>query len=166
MRATLVMVSLLFLFTSCMQNKNAAFTSGAKLDSAWLTGIINNSDTAYTKPYYRTDFVTASYYRNKKDSTLCQVMKDSLGRVRQITITKNEVRTFFARYFTNGQAEALLPVDEGGKFHGDATSFYEDGIIKSKGQYKHGLYYGKWQYFDEKGALVSTGEYDENGQKE
>src|SRR5882672_5715764 len=86
-----------FIF-SCTQPKKH-FT---KLDNAWLNSIIKNSDSNYTKPYYRTDFVTATYYINKKDSSTCQLMKDSAGIVRQIIIVTKNVRTFFGQYYANG----------------------------------------------------------------
>ena len=135
-----------------------------KLDNAWLNGIIKNSDSSYTKPYYRTDFVTASYYINKKDSSTCQLMKDSAGIVRQIIIVTKNVRTFFGQYYPNGQLLAWLPLDEFGQYHGDATFYYQDSTVQSNGAYQHGLKQGRWKNYDEKGTLISTEEYDENGQ--
>lgn len=160
--ATLISISVILL--NCKQRDNAANSISERLDTAWLAGIIKNSDSSYTKSYYRTDFVTASYYINKKDSTLCQVMRDSLERVRQIITTKNDIRTFYAQYYTNGHIQAVLPLDKVGKYHGNATVFYQDGTIKSEGKYEHGLYNGEWKNYDETGKLITKEEYDSNGQ--
>ena len=102
---------LIFLF-SCEQNDNVK-----KLDKAWLDSIIKHSDSTYTKPYYRTDFVTATYYLNKNDSTVCQLMKDSAGNIRQVIIAKKDTRIFFGSYYKNGQLQADLPLDEFGQYH-------------------------------------------------
>jgi antitoxin component YwqK of YwqJK toxin-antitoxin module len=138
--------------------------TGSKLNKKWLNEIINESDSSYSKPYYRTDFVTAYYHINKKDSVLCQVMKDSSENIRQIIITKKKIRTFFAQYYPNGQALGITPVGKNGRFEGDAILFYENGTVESKGKYRDGFRFGVWKMYDEKGTLVKTEEYDTNGQ--
>ncbi len=135
-----------------------------KLDTAWLNSIIKNSDSSYTKPYFRTDFVTASYYFTKKDSSLCQVMKDSAGKVRQISIAQKNIRTFYGQYYANGQLQAWLPFDAAGQYHGDAEFYFENGIIQSSGTYTHGFKTGKWTNYNEKGKAVSADEFDNSGQ--
>ncbi|MES1197898.1 MAG: hypothetical protein ABUL41_01315 [Chitinophagaceae bacterium] len=154
----------LAIFFSCKQKDNGFSSIPERLDTTWLATIIRSSDTSYSKPYFRTDFVTASYYINRMDSTLCQVMRDSSNRVRQIITTKKNIRTFYAQYYPNGHAQAILPLDASGKYDGNAIIFYEDGDIKSKGKYRHGSYAGKWKNYDEKGKLVTEDEYDSNGQ--
>ena len=135
----------------------------AKLNKAWLDSIVKNSDSSYTKPYFRTDFVTASYYVNRKDSTICQVMKDSAGIVRQVIMETKNKRTFFGQYYANGQQQACLPLDEFGQYHGDAVLYFQQGTTKSEGAYTHGLKKGTWKNYDEKGKLISKEEYDSNG---
>ena len=129
-----------------------------------LDSIVKHSDSSYTKPYYRTDFVTAVYYVNKKDSSICQLMKDSAGVIRQMIVTKKGVSTFFGQFFLNGQLQAKLPLDEFGHYHGPSTYYYKDGSTQSTGDYTHGLKTGQWKNFDEKGTLLSTDTYDQNGQ--
>ncbi|HMU45517.1 MAG TPA: hypothetical protein PKC72_04065 [Chitinophagaceae bacterium] len=136
-----------------------------KLNNSWLEKIIRNSDSTHTKPYFRREFVTASYYINKKDSTLCQVMRDSSEKVRQVIITKNDIRTFFSQYYPNGQAVFINHLKEDGKFEGDAVNYYLNGKVKSKGEYHDGLYSGVWEYYDENGRLIRKEEYDSNGQR-
>ena len=141
-----------------LKNNNARLLPNIFIDS-----IAKHSDSSYEKPYYRTDFVTATYYLNKKDSTLCQVMKDSAGLVRQVIITKKDIRTFFGSYYKNGRAQAELPLDEFGQYHGTGKFFYEDGSLQSSGTYTHGFKTGEWKVYDEKGKITATDSYDSNG---
>jgi antitoxin component YwqK of YwqJK toxin-antitoxin module len=145
--------------------KNRQLSNIKTINRAWLDSIIANSDSSYIKPYKRTDFVTAAFYLNKKDSVVCQLMKDSADRIRQIIIAKNDVRTFFAQYYPNGNIQVDLPLDEFGQYHGTGNFYYEDGTIQSTGSFNHGLKSGQWKIFDEKGKLVSANNYDTNGQE-
>ncbi|HMI79195.1 MAG TPA: hypothetical protein VK484_10385 [Ferruginibacter sp.] len=135
-----------------------------KIDKARLDSIAKASDSSYSKPYYRSDFVTAQYYLNKKDSSVSQLMKDSAGNIRQIIIAKKDIRTFFAQYYTNGNLQANLPLDEFGQFHGNGIFYFEDGNVQSSGNFTHGVKTGQWNVFDEKGKVIATDEYDKNGQ--
>jgi antitoxin component YwqK of YwqJK toxin-antitoxin module len=153
-RVLLFIVPAVFIFSCTQQNSGSK-----KLDKAWLDSIIKNSDSSYVKPYYRTDFVTATYYLNKNDSTVCQVMKDSAGIIRQIIIAKKDVRTFFAQYYKNGQVQAALTLDEFGQYHGAATYYYETGRVQSSGDFLHGSRTGEWKNFNEKGQLISTDKF-------
>ncbi|MET0392642.1 MAG: hypothetical protein ABW019_05855, partial [Chitinophagaceae bacterium] len=130
-----------------------------KLNNAWLKNIINSSDSAYSRPYYRSDFVTASYYINKKDSTLAQVMRDSAERVRQVIVEKNGVRSFSAQFYPTGYAITIAGLNPQGQFHGQATFLYADGRVKSKGQYENGFYSGVWETYSPEGKLVLREEY-------
>jgi antitoxin component YwqK of YwqJK toxin-antitoxin module len=159
MKRLLILVTLGILVFSCSQQKNRS----TKLDQTWLDSIIRQSDSNYSKPYYRTDFVTAVYYINKKDSTLCQLMKDSAGKIRQIIVTRKDIRTFWGQYYANGQLQAYLPLDDFGRYHGDAIYYYKSSSIQSSGKYIHGLKNGEWKNYDEKGKFISTEEYDTNG---
>lgn len=162
-------INTLFLFilsiVSCTQSDDPHPFMDNKLNKAWLEKIIRKSDSTYIKHYFRKDFVTASYYINKKDSTLCQVMRDSSENVRQVIITKNDIRTFFSQYYPNGQAVFINHLKEDGKFEGDAVNYYSNGKVKSKGKYHDGLYSGLWEYYDENGRLIRKEEYDSNGQR-
>lgn len=145
-------------FGCTQKNKNARLLAPSFIDS-----VIKHSDSSYEKPYYRTDFVTATYYLNKKDSTLCQLMKDSAGKIRQIIISKNNTRTFFGSYYKNGQLQADLPLDSFGQYHGVGKFYYEDGSLQSTGNYTHGFKTGEWKVYDEKGKVTATDSYDDSG---
>ena len=159
MNPNLFFIALSIFIFSCNQPGRHSNT----LNKAWLDSIIKSSDSSYVKPYYRSDFVTAWYYINKKDSTLCQLMKDSTGIIRQIIVTKKDIRTYFASYYANGRLQVKLLMDEFGQYHGSATYYYKDGSIQSNGAYLHGLKTGQWKNFDTKNKLVSTDNYN-NGQ--
>lgn len=153
-------VTLVIFIFSC-SNKNSHIK---KLDTAWLDSIIKNSDSTYSKPYFRTDFVTATYYVNKKDSTVCQVMKDSAQTVRQIIIVKNNIRTYFAPYYDNGQLQSDIKLDEAGLYHGSLTNYYRNGFIENTGEYVHGLKTGAFKNYDSTGKLISTDNYNKSGE--
>ena len=162
MRILFYFLTLIILFASCT---NHIVNANAKtINRLWLDSIIKNSDSSYSKPYKRTDFVTAVFYINKKDSSVCQVMKDSADSICQIIIAKNNVRSFFAQYYANGVLQASLPLDQFGQHHGTATFYYADGSIQSTGNFNHGLKTGDWKVYDEKGKLTVTDKYDNNGQ--
>jgi antitoxin component YwqK of YwqJK toxin-antitoxin module len=159
MRKILTPAILIISVFSCSQkNGNSRILAGSFIDS-----IIKHSDSSYEKPYYRTDFVTASYYVNKKDSTICQMMKDSAGKIRQVIISKKDTRIFFGSYYKNGQLQADLPLDSYGQYHGTGKFFYEDGSLQSTGNYTNGFKTGEWKVYDEKGKVTATDSYDSNG---
>ncbi len=152
-------ITFLLLLVSCAEKKSNNGTN-----QSWLDSIIKNSDSSYTKPYNRTDFVTAVFYITKKDSSVCQLMKDSAGITRQIIIAKKGTRIFFGSYYKNGQLQASLPLDEFGQYHGTGIFYYEDGAVQSSGNYDHGFKTGPWKIYDEKGKLTATDEFNKNGE--
>ena len=157
-------MAVLMLFYSCSEN-NKPVKEIIKADTKWLDSIKNKSDTSWIKPYRNKDFAIAEYYVDRKDSIVTQLMKDSAGTIRQINIAKYDmVRLFFAEYYANGQSMGKLPLDSAGKYHGVAKFYYKNGVVKSSGLFRHGLYYGEWRNYDEKGKNISTDQYDSNGQ--
>lgn len=136
-----------------------------RIDHAWLDSITRKSDTSWIKPYRNNEQVTAEYYVDRKDSIVTQLMKDSAGNIRQITIAKyDQVRLFFAEYYSNGQMMARLPLDNTGNYNGEGRFYFEDGRVKSTGQFAHGFYTGEWKNYNKQGVLLSIDIYDENGQ--
>lgn len=148
----------ILLFSCKQQSGNTGVLAIPFIDS-----VIKHSDSSYEKPYYRTDFVTATYHVNRKDSTICQLMKDSAGNIRQVIITKKDSRVFFGLFYTNGQLQANLPLDSFGQYHGTGKFYYENGKLQSTGNYTHGFKTGEWKLYDEKGGLTATDTYDVNG---
>ncbi len=154
----------LFLLISCRQKKTTESAAAKKIDLVWMDSIIKNSDSSYSRPYKRSDFVTAYYYTNTKSHTVCQVMKDAESSIRQIIISKNDKRIHYSQYYANGQLMAILPLDEYGQFNGKAVYYYSNGGKQSEGVYQHGFKLAKWKNFNDQGKLISEDEYNTNGQ--
>ena len=154
----LVTISVLFITGCKQQNVNDKILANSFIDS-----VIKKSDSSYEKAYYRSDFVTAQYYINKIDSTICQLMKDSAGLIRQIIIAKKDTRIFYGSYYKNGQLQADLPLDAFGQYHGTGKFYYEVGSLQSTGSYLHGFKTGAWKIYNEKGKETATDNFDQNG---
>ena len=129
-----------------------------------LDSVEQKADTTYTRKYRTEEFAFADYFINRRDSTACQVMKDTGGVVRQVIMLNRGVRFFTAEYFDNGQLKAKLPFDKNGKFDGPAEYYFENGCVMRSGSFVHGFFHGDWKNFDESGSLVAVDSYDENGQ--
>ncbi|MBL7702531.1 MAG: hypothetical protein JNM14_09785 [Ferruginibacter sp.] len=154
---------LILLAGSCRQKQSNVTTNNKILATPFIDSVIKKSDSSYEKKYLRSDFVTAQYYSNKKDSTVCQLMKDSAGLIRQIIIADKNVRIFFGSYYTNGQLQADLPLDSFGQYHGTGKFYYEDGSLQSSGNYTHGFKTGTWKVYDKNGKETNTDNFDQNG---
>lgn len=161
MKLFLVITGCLFLF-ACSTKKNA-LPSMIRVNNSWLDSIRQSSDTSYVKKYGTSKFANAAYYINNKETIICQVMKDSSDSIRQIIITKNNKRSFFAEYYPNGQLMAQLPLDTFGQYHGPSKYYYENGLVESEGDYEHGLKRGVWKNNNKEGKPRGTNEYDTNG---
>jgi len=150
-----------FIFWSCRNNN---VCSRLTVDDNLVDSVKKKSDTSYTKRYRNKEFAVAEYYINRKDTTVCQLMKDTTNQIRQIIITKNDVRLYTAEYYSNGQLKAHLPFDEAGKLKGEGEFYFENGCVKNKGAFNHGLYRGEWTNYNDKGQIISRDQYDSNGQ--
>jgi hypothetical protein len=166
MRSFIALLFCTILLYSCIEQKKhtAVLPVKTTVNKHWLDSIIAGSDSNSIKPYGRRDFVTAAAYFNKKDSVVCQVMRDSAAVVRQIIIAKKNVRLFFAQYYDNGQLQASLPLDALGQYDGKAAYYFTDGTMGQEGSYIHGFKQGKWKNFNNEGKLVATDEYNDKGQ--
>lgn len=164
MKAIVIALLAIFMLSKCGPAEKKPVAPVKTVDLHWLDSVIQISDTSYHKPYKRPDFVTAYYYINKKDSSVCQVMKDSFDVIRQIILSRHSIRKYFAAFYANGQLEANLPLDSYGQYNGMATYYYINGNIQSTGRYVSGFKNGTWENYNEVGEKVSTEEYDANGQ--
>ena len=151
------------LVVGCTNNKTQNEIALKKINITWLYSIIKNSDSTYSKKYRTTDFATTDYYLSNKDSSMCQLMKDTSKTIRQILITRKNIRTYFAQYFANGQLITDIKLDSFGQPDGNAIYYYENGKIKSNGLYHHGLAIGEWKEFEETSNAVSIIKYDSSG---
>ena len=161
---SLLLVAVICICSCTQKNGNDKINANDKiLATPFIDSVIKKSDSTYEKPYYRTDFVKAAYYINTKDSTVCQLMKDSAGSIRQIIVARKDVRIFFGTYYTNGQLQADLPLDSFGQYHGTGKFYYADGKLQSTGNYLHGIKTGTWKVYDEKGKETASDNFDQVG---
>jgi len=154
----LVMLSVLL---SCKENN---YCKKITVDKSLLDSVKKKADTSYTKSYRSKEFANAEYYINRKDTTVCQIMKDTADQVRQIIMSKRDTKLFNAEYYGNGQLKAHLPLDENGRLNGKGEFYFENGCVKSKGIFYHGFYVGEWKIYNDKGLNISIDKYDSNGQ--
>jgi hypothetical protein len=152
---------LFFFLVSCQQKRPC---QKIIFNPSILDSVKKKSDTSYSRRYRTEEFAVADYFINRKDSTVCQIMKDTAEIIRQVIMSKNDRRFFTAEYYDNGQLKAKLPFDENGKFDGAAEYYFENGCVMRSGSFIHGFFQGEWRTYDERGNLVSIDRYDENGQ--
>jgi len=164
MRSLFVMITILFL--SCSEKKKAGVStiSAGLPPSSWFDSVRQQIDTFYSKNYRNKEFVTADYYVNRKLKSVCQVMKDASGKIRQVIAEKSGIRVFTAEYYSNGQLMATLPLDSLGLYNGNGNYYFENGQVKMEGVFLHGFFSGVWKNYNEKGQMISTDEYNANGQ--
>jgi antitoxin component YwqK of YwqJK toxin-antitoxin module len=148
----------LFFLMSCGQTKLSDIEI-IKFDPKTITDLKQTSDTIYTEHIGRTDFYTADYFVNRKDSIITKLFKDSIGNVVAYNKTKNDKVFFAIEYFPNGQARGKLPEKTNGEYNGQVRYYYEDGRVKSEGQFKKGLWSGEWKNYDKDGHLISIDDY-------
>jgi antitoxin component YwqK of YwqJK toxin-antitoxin module len=118
------------IFASCQSKKEMAAKHVLSTDIAMLDSLKQSSDSSYTKPYFTREFVTATYFVNKKDTSIVQVMKDKDSVIRQVITTKNKTRMFTAQYYSNGQLMAKYELDKFGQYNGYSEEYYESGFVK------------------------------------
>jgi len=134
------------------------------VSKAMLDSVKQKADTSFSKKYRTEEFAQADYYVNRRDSTYCQIMKDTGGTIRQVIMAKKDIRFFTAEYFDNGQLKAKLPFDGNGKFDGQAEYYFENGCVRSSGSFVHGFFHGDWKNYNENGNLISIDSYNESGE--
>lgn len=152
---------ILFILISCNQNKSA---EKKLVDIVYIDSIKNLADTSFYKKQYTADFAAATYYGNRKDSVLMQIMKGKDSSIKQVIVTKNNRRIYFAQFYNNGQQKAVYNFDSYGSNDGQSSEFFENGNVKEQGNYKAGFRIGEWKTFDSTGKELSKARYNENGQ--
>jgi antitoxin component YwqK of YwqJK toxin-antitoxin module len=85
---------------------------------------------------------------------------------------KDGVSTFYGEngrvvateIYRNGYLLKKGIIDKKGVLQGVWEEFYLNGKIKSKGEYKNGKKYSRWEYYFTTGKIEQKGSYDSNGQ--
>jgi hypothetical protein len=99
----------------------------------------------------RSDFYYVYHFANHTDSTSINILKDSLYNIAGINKSKNGVEIFIAEYFRNGQIKGDLTLGGNGEPDGPATYYYEDGRIRSTGNWNGYKEVGIWKRYDKEG---------------
>lgn len=68
----------------------------------------------------------------------------------------------FVSYHSNGQKACVQHYTERG-VEGEETGFMADGKLAHRGQYKGNKPVGRWDWYNEKGDVISEEEYDDSG---
>ncbi|MBS1742564.1 MAG: hypothetical protein JST81_05960 [Bacteroidetes bacterium] len=160
-----LVAAIVAMYVMACNSKKASESTHLLIDTKMLDSIKLHSDSMYEKPYMRSDWVTATYFVSRKDSTITQLMKDSFGNIRQVIIERNKVRIYVNQYYPNGQQQYKVKLDAFGQFDGPAEEYYENGNLKRTGTYKSGLHIGEWKNYDESGVYTFTQIYNGDGQE-
>ena len=147
-------------------NTHESKTRKITIDQSFIDSIKTAADTSYGKTQYTSNFAWANYYGNRADSTLMQLMKGSDSLIKQVIVTRNNKRIYFAQYYDNGQLKGEYEFDEYGSNKGPSKEYFENGHVKEEGSYKAGFRTGEWKVYDSTGKTIETLKYDENGQVE
>ncbi len=129
-----VIMSFLILLFACTTKHNKIVVSQSLLDS-----IKKVSDTSFSKKYRTDDFAKATYYINKNDSTVFQLMYNKDSLLTQLIGTKNGKKIIEQSFYNNGQLKAQLQFDSFGKKTGKAIYYYENGKIERTALFKDGV---------------------------
>ena len=154
----LTIFGLLIIIVSCGQT-NKSDIEVIKFDAKIIDHLRRTSDTTYSEHVGRTDFYTVEYFVNRRDSVITKIFKDSIGNVVAQNKARNDKVFFAIEYFPNGQVMGKLPEKIDGEYSGIARYYYEDGRVKSEGQFKKGLWSGEWKNYDKNGTLISIDDY-------
>lgn len=161
MRNYIYIISIGTIFFSCKQSKNSDIEV-IKFDTKIIDSLKNASDTIYTKILKGSDWYSADYYINLKDSIENKIFKDSSGNIVALIEQKKGADIFAAEYYPNGQLMGKMQYKDG-KVEGIATYYYSDGRIKETGELYNDKEIGIWKDYNTKGELHKTTIYDNDG---
>lgn len=136
------------------------YSSNGKLESASLyikgekqSDDKNIADFDINSQYYKDGTLKATILKNKagkKDGVSNYFNKDG-------TVEKTEI-------YRNGFLFKKGIIDKEGRYQGVWESYYLNGKLKSKGEYKDGKKVGKWKFYFTNGKLEQEGFFNSNGE--
>jgi antitoxin component YwqK of YwqJK toxin-antitoxin module len=145
-RKFLMLVSVVCI--SCNKSPTSDFKIG-RLDTIAVQSMINKSILT------SSNSVTGiTEYQNATDGVTTKVIVNDLGKITAIIQRRNGVRIFGSEYYPNGQEMGDIPLTTDGKMTGEATYYYEDGKLRSRGRLQDGVQVGEWKDYDRQGNLV------------
>ena len=112
----------------------------------------NVADFDITSTYFSDGKVKSTTVYNKAGK------KDGIS-----TSYDQEGKIVASEIYRNGYLLKKGVIDDKGLYQGYWEEYYLTGKVKSKGSYKNGKKFGKWEYFFTNGKLEQKGTYDSNG---
>ncbi|MCD6066050.1 MAG: hypothetical protein K0S33_876 [Bacteroidetes bacterium] len=120
-----------------------------KLDQAKdITSLFSTADSLVSVPQPDGDTSIHIYY--KREHTIIHKQGFTVSVIQKF---KDGIKTFVGEYYANGQLKGKIMLNEKGEIDGTVTYYYENGRIKTIGQFKSGRKSGDWKIFDENGYL-------------
>lgn len=154
----LVLVVILLSVASCSDSLKSDIEI-IKFDIETIDILRQTSDTIFSEKVKSNYATTAEYFIDLKDSVTNKIYKDSIGNVVAHTRYKNDILLYVSEYFPSGQIKGKLPERINGEYNGFARYYYENGRVKSEGEFLKGLQVKEWKNYDESGTLVSIDYY-------
>jgi antitoxin component YwqK of YwqJK toxin-antitoxin module len=149
-----------FILTSCT-GKERSEIEVIKYDRQLVKDIQSTHDSVYTETPKRKDFWIIEHYLTGSTKEKI-ILKDSLENIIGIVIRENGINSFAQEYYANGQLKGKTDFVPG-KIEGPAKYYYEDGRIKSRGEWFDYKQIGEWKDYDKEGYLILIKHYDDNG---
>lgn len=82
------------------------------------------------------------------------------GEIEASFIFENNELIAGSEYYKNGQKMGEVPTELDGTINGPVKYYYENGNLRSAGEYKNDKPHGLWREYDEKGNISSEKHYD------
>jgi antitoxin component YwqK of YwqJK toxin-antitoxin module len=92
-----------------------------------------------------------------------QYIKDNLFSIEYLALNKHHPIKKYTGYFPNGNIafkRSYFYDGENSEAFGDKELYYENGNLKEKGLYRHGIKYGNWIYYNDDGSIKIWTQYE------
>src|SRR5579863_4711248 len=160
----LIAVSFNCVFMGC-RGRERSEIEVIKYNPKLVQEIMSHFDSTYTEYPKRHDFWSIDHYlRDSARENL--ILRDSLKNIVGIVESRKGKYYFSQEYFSNGQLKGKTGFHSPGEGTGPAIYYFEDGRIRSRGEWKNHSQVGEWKNYDENGYLVSVQYYSSDGRLE
>lgn len=161
MQKKIILILFILGFLGCKPKSEVSEIEVTILDTAFVTEIKQSSDSFTVKPMggQNTELIY-TYYKGKeyRDNIVTTLGDTVVGLIRK----KDGVNYFVCEYYTNGQVIGYINLSSEGKINGKAKYYYQDGRIRTTGEWRNTKRVGVWKDYDEEGKLVSIYDHDKD----
>lgn len=142
---------------SCKQKETSEIEK-IIVDEVFIESRIAGYDSVHIDTSGKSKSILTTYFLKDHSSVL--VSRDSLKRIQAwwLRDSNGEILEGAEVSKTTGQILGKLHFVNG-KIDGEVKYYYDDGRVRSKGQFKDGIRWGEWKNFDKDGNLTSTDRY-------